>query len=488
MFTGFQRNAFLLISFLLPAVAFAAQPQPLRIAVANAPKTLDAAIATDAAAARLLQLTHPALLGWGPGYRPVGLVAQACGAENLRSVTCTLRPNARFTDGAPLTAPAVAAWFTQLQGNPRSPFSGQLKGVGITAPTSTTLHFALPSPTLGFVGMLTEVPIANPASPAAGMGPYHVEAQDTLGNTTLATTQPGLPARLSFMALADPTTRLLKLKKGEVDMVLNDLPPQLVQWAQKQGYGVVAVAGTSYTYLTFNFRNPYLARSGVREAVALALNRPAIRKFLLGDMAQPASSILPPGHPAAWAAPEEVFDPFTAESTLDDENLLRGPDNMRFTVTLLVSTDAFVQRLAQVIQAQLQGVGINVQLRPVEWAGFYDSVKKGDYDLALLTWTGEQRPDFYYHLFNASQVPPLGFNRGRVDVPQVNRLTLAIRDAPTEAAQNTLAIQLQQTLANVRPYIPLYRRAHTLVTRPGLTGCALPPSGAYTGLLTCRSP
>ena len=462
----------------------------ITIAVASGPRTLNPATATDAAGARLLQLTHPALLGWTPTYQPSSLVAVSCTQPTLTAATCTLPSGRTFTDGTPLTAAAVATWLTQLQSTPLSPFTTQLKGVTIKVVNATTLGFTLTSPTLGFLGTLTEIPIANPANPSAGMGPYVVAGHDPLGavTLTLAENSPiaSYPRTLTFTPLSDATTRLLKLKKGEVDAVLNDLPPQLVDWARTQGFPVVSVAGTSYSYLGLNHQHPVLGRPEVRHALALAINRPAIRKHLLGGLAEPATTLLPQNHPMVWNAPEEPFDPFAAESLLDDAGLLRGPDNTRTTLTLLTSTDPFSQRVAQAIQSQLAGIGITLQLRPTEWASFYDAVRKGRFDIVMLAWTGEQQPAFYFHAFNATQTPPAGLNRGHLNNPKVNQLTQAIMDATTPETQRQATLATQQQLAEARPYIPLYRRHQILVTSPNLQGCQLNANGFYTGLLACR--
>lgn len=491
----------LLVSFAIPCVSPRAQPAQtagnpallaphITVAVASGPRTLNPATATDAAGARLLQLTHPALLGWTPSYATEGRAAASCTQPTLTTATCTLPSGRMFTDGTPFTAAAVAGWLTRLQSTTLSPFSTQLKGVAVSAPNATTVRFTLTSPTLGFLGTLTEIPIANPTNPQAGMGPYVIADHDPLGTVTLQlaphTLIPSYPHTLVFTPLSDATTRLLKLKKGEVDAVLNDLPPQLVDWARKQGFPVLSVPGTSYSYLGLNHAHPVLAKPEVREALALALNRPAIRRHLLGNLAEPATTLLPQNHPAAWNAPEEPYDPFTAENLLDDAGLLRGPDNSRTTLTLLTSTDPFSQRVAQAIQAQLKNVGITLQLRPTEWASFYDAVKKGQFDLVMLAWTGEQQPSFYFHAFNGSQTPPNGLNRGRLNSPRVNTLTQSIMDATTPEAQLQATLATQKALAEVRPYIPLYRRHQILVTSPQLQGCQLNANGFYTGLLACR--
>lgn len=470
----------------LPAIAEVLQPAPLTIAINTAAKTLNPAIASDAAAARLLQLTHPALLRWNDHYQPIGLAAQSCTQTAPQTITCTLKPNLTYTNHTPATAQTMQQWFTHLQTTPQSPFATPLKGVTITAPTSTTLTFQLPSPTISFLATLTEIPLANPQNPQHGLGPYVISSTNTLGTTVLATTQPNLPPALTFMPVADATTRLLKLKNHEVDMVLNDTPPELVNWAKNQGYPTLTIPSTSYTYLGLNFHNETLANPQVRQALALALNRPLIREKLLGGIAEPAQSLLPSGHPARWNAPEDVTDPFSAETLLDEENLLPDGQGIRLRLTLLTSTEAFSQRLAQVLQAQLAKVGVEVTLRPAEWASFFGAVQKGQFDMVLLTWTGELQPHFYHQAFHSSQTPPNGFNRGYVKDATTDTLTSQILQAKTPAEQTQATRQLQHHLAQLLPYIPLYTRHNTLITAQNIQGCQLSKNGTYQSLLPCR--
>jgi peptide/nickel transport system substrate-binding protein len=316
------------------------------------------------------------------------------------------------------------------------------------------------------------------------LGNYTLETIDAVGNVKLKPTGTASPT-LELTVLSDPTTRLLKLKKGEVDVVLNDLPPELYTWGLKQGWPGLAVLGSSYTYMGLNFTNPYLANISVRQALALAINAPAIRRTVLGGLAAPASSLLPPGHPLAWEAPEMPHDIFTAEELLDSAGYLRGPDNTRFTLVLSTSTDALASRVAQALQSQLQAIGINLVLRPTEWSAFFTSIQKGQYDAVLLTWTGAQTPISYFNFFHASQMPPNGLNRGRVDDEIMNAQGEAIQSAGTQEQLAQAILKAQQRQNELLPYVPLYRRHHTLLARPGVHGCQLPATGAYTGLASC---
>lgn len=476
--------------FASPAVA-QAPPNPLVVAVATAPKSLDPALATDAAGARLLQLTNPALLRWDDTYTPVGLVAEGCTQKAAR-ITCILPAGEVFHDGTPLTAHAVKTWLEFVRNTPQSPLAALLAPVqGMVAHSNTMLEITLQQPTLGFMGALADIPLAVPPSattlgqPRAGAGAYRLAAHDALGNVTLAAADNRLPSLL-FTPLADATTRLLKLKKGEVDVVLNDIPPELFGWARQHGYGMVATPSSSYSYLAVNFTNPYLADGRIRRALASALDRAAIRHYLLGGMAAPAGSLLPPNHPAAYQAAETERDVFAAEDLLDAAGTLGDSQNPRFSLTLATSTDALSQRVALVLQQQLREAGVELKLETLEWAAFYDNVKAGRFDLALMNWSGELAPEFLVQVFHSAKVPPAGLNRGRVNIPVLDAALNRLASATTPAEQLAAAQTAQRLQEQTLPYIPLYRRHHTLVTRPGITGCTLPAGGGYQGLTTCR--
>ena len=459
---------------------------PIRIGLSSAPKTLNPALAADAAGARLLQLTHPALLAKSPaGVPQPGLASCQTMANGLR---CNLKAGLTFADTTPATAALVAQWLQQVQANPRAPAAAQLKGLTFTAPTIQTIQISRGlSPTQShqtLLQTLADLPIAHPANPSLGLGAYTLSHTDVLGTTLLTPRNPA-KAPLQFLVVPDATTRLLKLQRNELDAAYNDLPPELITYAQRHGLGVITAPGSGYTYVNLNHRLPWLAEARVREALSLALNRPQLRQFMLGGRAAVAESLLPPGHPALWPAPEDPFNPARAKALLQ---AVRNdhPNWPPLHLTLLVSTEALSQRLGQWLQASWQAVGIQVTLQPQEWGGFFAAVQQGRFDLVVLSWTGLQQPTFYHQVFHATQPPPNGLNRGAISDTTLNILTTAILTATTPAASTSATLATQAYVASFRPYLPLFRRHNVLLTRPGLVGCAVAPDGGYTGLTQCR--
>jgi len=479
--------------FITPAAAVAqvGEERPLRMAVATAPKQLDPLLASDAASARLLQLTHPALLRYDEAYAPVALAGK-CVRRAPLSVVCTLTEGLLDVEGTPFGAAQAVRWYETVRGTAKSPLAGLLKNVeAFRVLKARQFEMKLVRPTLGILDALVQIPLANPTT-GAGLGPYKIMHKDTVGAVLLEMTKvsrkENLPPKIIFTPVADATTRLLKLQKDEVDVLVNDVPPELIPYAREKGFEVKVIEGTSYAYLLPNWKDGLLSQWAVRKALALSLDKPLLRASILAGAATTPTTLLPPTHPAAWAAPEEPLDIHEAALLLEEgAGMIADGEGMRVEMELSHSTDATTQRLAQAMQAMVRRVGIDLKLRPMEWASFYDAVRNGKTQLALMAWTGELSPPFYYSVFNSKQTPAAGgLNRGSVNDDALDALTNALMAAQTEEEVVRLSVAVQKRAAEVLPYIPLYRRSHVLVMGKGITGCTMTGNGGYLGLLGCK--
>ena len=75
--------------------------------------------------------------------------------------------------------------------------------------------------------------------------------------------------------------RGLELRKGTVDLVVNDLAPDVIWQLRAEGrLQVTSAAGTDYAYIGLNQRDPVLRNLDVRKAIGFAIDREAIVKYL----------------------------------------------------------------------------------------------------------------------------------------------------------------------------------------------------------------
>ena len=107
----------------------------------------------------------------------------------------------------------------------------------------------------------------------------------------------GTPANdgLVLQVVPDDIMRGLELRKGTVDLVVNDLSPDIVYQLRRDEQLQTATApGVDYQYIGLNLRDPVLQDVRVRQALAYAIDRQAIVEHLRRGLATPADGLLPP--------------------------------------------------------------------------------------------------------------------------------------------------------------------------------------------------
>src|SRR5258708_8332341 len=148
---------------------------------------------------------------------------------------------------------------------------------------------------------------------------------------------------------------------------------------------VMQEPGTSLQYLAFNLRDPLLKDVRVRQALALAIDREPIQHYLFGDQVRLADSLLPRQH---WAYNGDVshyaHDPARANAMLDAAGYARGPDGVRFHLTMKTSTEETTRLLAATLQQQLREAGIALDIRGYDFPTFFSDVVKVPFHLSSL--------------------------------------------------------------------------------------------------------
>lgn len=477
---------------LLLSGLIACAPEPdgvIRFGLAGAPANLDPRFATDATSARINRLLYRRLVDFDDRVRPVPALAHW---ERLdpRHYRFHLDPaRATFTDGSPLTANDVAATYRSiLAPDSGSPHAGTLDLISdIRVLDDDTLDFLLARadplfPGYLVIGILPAQGIASGApfhSAPLGSGPFRLAAWPEPGRLQLERRADG--QRVEFLRVGDPTVRVLKLLRGELDLVQNDLPAELLAWLEKQPeVRVVRGPGSNFAYLGFNLEAPVTADLRVRQAVAHAIDRDAIVRHVLGAAARPAATLLPPEH---WAG-----DPGLAPLAFDPERsraLLRAAgysEQQPLELEYKTSTDPVRLRIATIIQQQLASVGIRLRLRSYDWGTFFGDIKAGNFQLYSLMWVGIKTPDIFRYAFHSTSLPPSGANRGRLNDAGIDRLIEQAEAGDTLDAQAAGYRAVQARLLELLPYVPLWYEDHVYAARTGIDGYRLASDGNYDAL------
>jgi peptide/nickel transport system substrate-binding protein len=295
-------------------------------------------------------------------------------------------------------------------------------------------------------------------------------------------------APLEFRVEPGPLVRLLELRRGGVQLLQDTPEPALLDWLRAQPeLAVRRLPGTTFAYLALNLDDPRLAHRRVREAIALALDRPALVRAVLGEMARPATGLLAPEHWAFTALPQIAYDPARARRLLDRAGFPDPPGPApRFRLVYKTSSVPQRRRLAEAVQAQLAEVGIAVDVRTFEWGTLYADVRAGRFEIAAMAWVGVGDPDLYYLTLHSTMTPPAGYNRGHYASGVMDRQVEQGRKALDVDARRRAYARVQRRSARDLPVIPLWWEDRVVVQSTRLTDFEPQPSGDLTGLATAR--
>ena len=487
--TGRLCHLALILTALLLAACSNPADEAIRFGLASQPTNLDPRFATDATSARINRLLYQRLVDFDDQARPVPALATW---ERLdpRHYRFSLRqPRPDFHDGQPLTAQDAAATYrSMLEPGSVSPHAGTLQVIRqIEVLDDNTLDFFLQRPDPLFpgylaIGILPAKGIAADMpfhSEPLGSGPFRLHSWPEPGRLRL--TRLGDGQAVEFQRINDPTVRVLKLIRGEIDLLQNDLPAELLTYLDsRQGISVQYGAGSNFAYLGFNLDDPHSGDRRVRYAVAHAIDRQSIIKHVLGGAARTAGALLPPEHWAGLQSPSQpAHEPDRARQLLREVGYSAGRP---LELDYKTSTDPVRIRIATILQQQLAAVGIRMTLRSYDWGTFFGDIKAGRFQMYSLMWVGIKTPDIFRYAFHSSSLPPDGANRGRYNDARTDRL---IEQA---AAGETLAIQaegwrrVQARLLDELPYVPLWFEDHVFAARDGISRYRLAPDGNYDAL------
>jgi peptide/nickel transport system substrate-binding protein len=485
---------------LRPGLATAAESE-LVVLLEAEPKTLDPVFATDANGVHIShQLVFETLLRLNDKLEAVPGLARSVARIGPTRYALALEPGVVFHDGAPLDA-EDAAWTLDTLMAPRtgSPYGSVLRdkvaAVRVTGPL--TLEIDLKGPYASFLSDLI-VPVrsrrAGSARPLVGSGPFRF-GSSAVGEIVLDRNaryhgEHAGVARIVFKVVHDESTRLLKLRKGEIDLALNVVPLEKVEGFLRQPlstrYRVEEAPGLTYQYLGFNLADPILGNVKVRRALAQAIDVEALIRHRQHGHSTRATGLMPPGSPfhAAELKPP-AYDPAQAGRALDEAGYPLAAGR-RFELTYKTSTDRSAIFQARVIQHDLAKVGVSVDVRSYEWATFYDDIQKGNFQLFSLRWIGVSDPDFYYELFHSSRLPPAGRNRVRYGNPAMDRLLEAGRAEGDPAKRRELYRRVERLLAEELPYLSLWHTNNIAIVSRALVGFRLHPAGDFQALARVR--
>ena len=475
-------------------------PGTIQVDIETSPTSTDPRFATDATSSRINELIFDSLVKTDRNGQFVGHLADRIERPSPTEIVFHLKHGVRFSDGRELTARDVIFTYDSI----RAPESMSAKRAGIEelksidAPDDytvvmTTAHPYAPALELATEGIVpagTSLPSKGTTAAPIGSGPFQMVgyARDEAARLERNPYSPypsGAPRSILFKIVPDPTVRALELAEGVCDFSGNNIEYDVLPWLGSHRFLEVSrTPGTTYKYLSFNFRDPRLRDLRVRRAIAYAIDRNTIVNTILRGTGRVATGMLSPEN---WAYEGNVtaysYDPTIARQLLDQAGYTAGSNGMR-GLRFEYKTTPEGARLGEVFQAMLQRVGIELTIRTLDFATYYADIQAGSFDLTSLQWVGINDPNSYYMVFDSKKTPPHGQNRGYYSNPAMDRLVEAGMSTVDPEARKKIYGQVQQLAAEELPYVSLWWVDNVAVMNRRLVGFDAYPNGSFRSLAT----
>lgn len=470
------------------------------------PTQLDPRLSQDAVSSQVQRFLFNRLISQDENNNPVLELAESWERPSPLVHRFRLRGGVKFHDGSPLTSADVKYTFDSIR-DPAlaSPRAAGLRELGrVEAPAPDTVVFYLKEPSAAFAESLMVGIVPRSAKGAGtrfgqrpvGTGPFRLERFSPDERIELAAFPghfAGPPAydHLIFRILPEETVRVLELESGGLHFLQNAFSPDILPRLRKNPrLKILRRKGTNFTYLGFNLTDPILSRPKVRRAIAHAIDREPIIRYILKGLANEADSLLPQGH---WARPAGLprygHDPARAARLLDEAGFPDpdGPGPLpRFSLVYKTSQNELRRRIATVIGDQLSRVGIHIRVRAYEWGTFFGDIRSGNFQIYSLTWVGISDPDIYRYVFHSRFIPPAGLNRGFYKNPRVDELLEGARTLPDRAGRAPLYAEVQRILGRELPYVNLWHSVNVAAIDRRVSGYRVYPNEDLISLARAR--
>ncbi|HEU0264310.1 MAG TPA: ABC transporter substrate-binding protein, partial [Geobacterales bacterium] len=219
-----------------------------------------------------------------------------------------------------------------------------------------------------------------------------------------------------------------------------------------------------YTYMGYNLTKPLFADRRVRQALTMAINKDELVHGVQFGLGRTAHG---PFKPDTWADNPQLkdipYDPQGARRLLAEAGWRPGGDGIlhrqgkpfRFTV---LTNQGNAERLkgAQIIQQRLREVGIDMQIRQVEWASFMlNFIDTRDFEAVILGWSTTPDPDIF-DIWHSSKTGPKELNFIGYKNPEVDRLLEQGRRTFDQSQRQRAYWRIQEMLVTDQPYTFLF--------------------------------
>ncbi|MCQ1528916.1 ABC transporter substrate-binding protein [Lutispora saccharofermentans] len=411
-------------------------------------------------------------------------------ADDAKSITFKLRPSTKFHNGDPITAEDVVFSINRAAASPFVTIMASAIDKAEKIDEQTVLvNFKYPyGPGLKYF-TTTALYIMNKKAIEAdedgygknpvGSGPYVLKEWipgEKIVMEAFSGYYAGEPAikKITYIQIPDPSTLLIALEKGEIDIIDSNTPEEARQsLIDNKKLQYAECDSNAFLNIMFNNTKGPFADKRVREAVSYAVDRQELIDGAKNGMAAPLEAALLtscPEYPVDFKA--NPYDLEKAKALLTEAGY---PDG--FTVKMKTIDSPTYSKPTEIIQAQLKKIGINIEIEIMERGKYMDDVtNKGDFDITFWAIVAKvPDADFcQYSFFHSENLKGKGNYMG-INNPELDKLLSEGRACLDLEKRKEIYAKACEIIKEETMLVPLFMAKRTLAANTNLTGLELRP-------------
>ncbi|ANE48642.1 ABC transporter substrate-binding protein [Paenibacillus swuensis] len=404
-----------------------------------------------------------------------------------------LREGVTFQDGAPFNAAAVqktiARATSKEEPTPKANMFNMIKEV--IAVDDYTIQMLLEYPYAPLLSVLAsaEGGILSPkaidtygkelTNHPTGTGPYTFESWTPGQDIILVRNDKywGDQAKLDkvvFRTVPEDATRVAMVETGEAH-IAEQLPiTEIDRVSNSSTMSLGRFESFAVDHIGFNTKKKPFDDVRVRQAIAYSIDKEAIINGVYNNVGKVSHSTL--GPKVIGYSPNlkgYAYDINKAKSLLADAGYAKG-----FKATLYTNDNKARVNVSEVLQSQLKGIGIDLEVKVMEFGAYIEAATKGETDMFISGWGNATGDADYnqYNLFHSSSAGLPG-NHSFYNNPEVDKLIEDGRKEKDADKRKILYEQAQQIELNEVPLYPFRSSENLVAISKNVEGLWISPSG-----------
>lgn len=485
-----------LIAVTASLFAAAASAQTLKIGLQEDPDTLDPALAQTYVSRIVFTALCDKLIDVNKSLEFVPQLATSWNwSADGKTLTFKLRKDVLFQDGTHFDAAAAKANLERdksLQGSKRRSELASVESVDAPDADTLVIHTNRPDATLlatlsdragmmispkTFDGTGAESVARHPVC----TGPYEFDSRVQNDRIVLKKFDKYYDAkdyhfdRVVYLPIPDSTVRLQNLRSGGIDLLERLNPADIKQVKADPKLVFAPVTGLGFQQIFFNFNNGPKAKDNpftnrlVREALQLTIDRDAINSVVGNGIFEPAQQMIPPASPY-FNKDFPVIEPDIAKA----KALLKEAGMPTVKADFSFGNNTVISSVAEMVQAMAAQAGIQLNLRPTDYAAMLAAETTGDFQIDLRGWSGRVDPDGNLSPFVTCKG---SLNDGKYCNAKLDELLVKAGSTSDVAQRKALYAQAQTIIQHDLPEVNLFYQPWPFALRKEVHGFVAYPDG-----------